>query len=170
MLAIFLDTKNEIVRIEQECRGLERKMELYRKERDEEVKDSHASAMATIAHGIYNGVENVLKDIVRYFDGNLPTGSDWHTKLLVRAHNPNPGVREAIISEDTAKVLGDLKSFRHIFRGIYQSSLVPEKVVVMARQTLGTIPVVIKEIETFMTNCAGEDSSPDQTRRDIPGF
>ena len=77
MLAVFLDVKNEFVRIQQECKSLERKIELYGKERNEEIKDSHVSAMAAITHGIYSGIESILKDILKYLDGHLPTGSDW---------------------------------------------------------------------------------------------
>ncbi len=159
MLAIFLDVKNEFNRIQQECRSLERKIDLYEKERNEEIRDSHISAMAAIAHGIYNGIENILKDILKYLDGHLPTGSDWHSKLLVRAHNANPGVREAIINENTARSLTDLKGFRHIFRGAYQSSLRPERVLSMARQTLKIVPTVIHEVDVFMETF--EDQSPD---------
>lgn len=150
MLAVFLDVKNEFVRIQQECKSLERKIELYGKERNEEIKDSHVSAMAAITHGIYSGIESILKDILKYLDGHLPTGSDWQSKLLVRAQNPNPGTREAIIHEKTARSLNDLKGFRHIFRGAYQSSLRPEMVLSMARQTLKVIPTVIREVDVFM--------------------
>jgi hypothetical protein len=106
--------------------------------------------MTLILHGVYVGVERVLEDILRYFDGQLPVGSDWHAKLLIRACNQNPGVREAVIKEGAAAELGNLKSFRHLVRGIYQSSLNFDRVFSMSEYALKVIPAVINDIENFM--------------------
>lgn len=93
MLSIFLDIKAEITSLEQEAAILKKKAGLLQKTKDPDIRDSHIRAMAGCAHGIYTGVENILKDIVRYFDGNLPVGEDWHIKLLTRSKTENPGTR-----------------------------------------------------------------------------
>lgn len=150
MLSIFLDIKAEIASIEQEKAVLKKKAVLLQKTKDPDIKDSHIRAMAGCVHGIYTGVENILKDIVRTFDGALPVGEDWHIKLLARSKTENPGTRPAIISEQTAVRLDDLRAFRHIFRGKYHSVLIPAKVKERTEETLRVIPLFISDINAFI--------------------
>jgi len=150
MLALFLDVRNELNRIEKECEKLRRSKDLFLTETNTETKEAYGSMMTLVLHGVYVGVERVLEDILRYFDGQLPVGSDWHAKLLIRACNQNPGVREAVIKEGAAAELGNLKSFRHLVRGIYQSSLNFDRVFSMSEYALKVIPAVINDIENFM--------------------
>jgi hypothetical protein len=76
MLAPFLDIQIELDRIRKECEKLRRTNELFLAETNTETKEAYGSMMALVLHGVYAGVERVLRDIVRYFDGQLPVGSD----------------------------------------------------------------------------------------------
>jgi hypothetical protein len=40
------------------------------------------SAMALLLQSFYNGIENILIIIVKYFDGKLPNSSKRHKELL----------------------------------------------------------------------------------------
>jgi hypothetical protein len=157
MLAPFLDVQIELDRIQKECEKLRRSNELFLAETNAETKEAYGSMMALVLHGVYAGIERVLRDIVRYFDGQLPVGSDWHAKLLVRACNPNPGVREAVISEGTAAELGNLRSFSRLVESIYQSSLDFNRVSSMSERALNVVPAVINEIEGFTQSKHGPD-------------
>jgi hypothetical protein len=35
-------------------------------------------AAAMILHSFYNGIENILGLILKYYDGKLPDGNKWH--------------------------------------------------------------------------------------------
>ena len=150
MLAPFLDVQIELDRIRKECEKLWRTNELFLAETNTETKEAYGSMMALVLHGVYAGVERVLRDIVRYFDGQLPVGSDWHAKLLVRACNPNPGVREAVISEGAAAELANLRSFSRLVESIYQSNLDFDRVLSMSERALKVVPAVINDIDSFM--------------------
>jgi hypothetical protein len=99
MLAIFLDVQNEILEITREFEVMQRKVQRFESAADIEDKDSHTRAIAGCIHGIYSGMEKILKDLINHIDGVLPTGDDWHIQLLRRAKYANEGVRPAIISE-----------------------------------------------------------------------
>lgn len=101
MLAIFLDVQNEILDISREFEVMQRKVQRFESAENIEDKDSHVRAIAGCVHGIFGGMEKILKDLINHIDGVLPTGDDWHIQLLRRAKYANEGVRPAIISEAT---------------------------------------------------------------------
>lgn len=149
MLAIFLDVQNEILEIAGELETMRRKMRRYELANDPEDRDSHMRAIAGCIHGIYNGMEKILKDLVSHIDGELPTGDDWHIQILRRAKYPNEGVRPAILSEMTFTRLDALRGFRHVFRGRYHTNLIPDLVIERADATLKTFPGFVEDIKRF---------------------
>ena len=80
---------------------MQRKIERFKSTENMEDKDSHVRAIAGCIHGIYSGMEKILKDLIGHFDHALPSGDDWHIQLLRRAKYPNEGIRPAMISEET---------------------------------------------------------------------
>jgi hypothetical protein len=149
MLAIFLDVRNEILEINREFEIMQRKMRRFESAEDSEDKDSHMRAIAGCIHGIYTGMEKILKDLINQFDGVLPSGDDWHIQLLRRAKYPNEGVRAALISEETFISLETLRGFRHVFRGRYHTNLIPELIIERANKTLEAYPKFLDDIEQF---------------------
>ncbi len=117
---------------------------------DVEIADSHMRAMASFIHDIYTGTEKLLEGLVKYFDGQLPVGEDWHRKLLMRAGSPNEPSRPAIISSELSAVLDDLRSFRHVFRNRYLTNLIPEKVDSLADETVRAFRMLEADIRRFI--------------------
>jgi len=152
MLAIFLDVHNEILEITREFEVMQRKVRRFESAEDMEDKDSHTRAIAGCIHGIYNGMEKILKDLINHIDGVLPTGDDWHIQLLRRAKYANEEVRPAIISEATFQSLDTLRGFRHVFRGRYLTNLIPELIMERANETLKAYPGFIDDIKHFQTS------------------
>ena len=152
MLAIFLDVQNEILEITREFEVMQRKIQRFESAGDIEDKDSHIRAIAGCIHGIYSGMEKILKDLINHIDGVLPTGDDWHIQLLRRAKYPNEGVRPAMISEATFQSLDTLRGFRHVFRGRYHTNLIPELIIERANETLKAYPRFIDDIKHFQTS------------------
>ena len=152
MLAIFLDIQNEIREITKEFEAMQRKIKRFESTDDMEDKDSHARAIAGCVHGIYGGMEKVLKNLISHFDHVLPAGEDWHTQLLCRAKYPNEGVRPAIISDETFVSLDSLRGFRHIFRGKYHTNLIPKLIIERADEILKVYPDFLKDIKSFQAS------------------
>lgn len=74
-----------------------------------------AMAAAGLIETAYTSVETVLFRIAQSFGNNL-SRSRWHTDLLSRMVTPIPGLRPAVISEQTRSMLDELMRFRHFNR------------------------------------------------------
>jgi len=71
------------------------------------------SAMAAFLHNIYNGIENILKQVLKIKDIKLPKSETWHKDLL------NASVSLGIISERLSDELFEYLTFRHFFVHAY---------------------------------------------------
>ncbi len=149
MLSIFVDIQDDLDMILVESKRLSRKMELNRSETDPEVKDSRMSAMAVLIHSIYSGIEKVLKQLIEYFDGEVPSGSDWHALLVSRARREIDSIRPPIISPDVFEILSELRKFQHLFRGAYHTNLIPDRVMERAESARTLVPAFLKDLEVF---------------------
>jgi hypothetical protein len=49
------------------------------------------AGVATLIHNFYNGIENVLKQVVIASGKKLPEGASWHQDLLAEASSYNRG-------------------------------------------------------------------------------
>ena len=71
------------------------------------------AAIGTFLHNIYNGIENILKQIVTSRNKVIPDSSTWHKELL------NLSVSMGIISEGLSDELYKYLTFRHFFVHAY---------------------------------------------------
>ncbi|MGR3310812.1 MAG: ribonuclease toxin HepT-like protein [Candidatus Brocadiales bacterium] len=71
------------------------------------------SAIATFLHNIYNGIENILKQVLNTKDINIPKSETWHKDLL------NLSRFHGIISEGLSDKLYEYLTFRHFFIHAY---------------------------------------------------
>jgi len=65
------------------------------------------AGVATFLHNFYNGIENIIKQILIDHNIPVPNGSTWHRDLL------NVAVSNNIISVSTKDSLGEYLAFRH---------------------------------------------------------
>jgi uncharacterized protein YutE (UPF0331/DUF86 family) len=79
------------------------------------------AGVAALLHNFYNGVENILKQVVRDQTGKLPTGLSWHRELLEEA------VRNQVISPSIEVELRQYLAFRHFFVHAYALQLIPDR-------------------------------------------
>jgi len=90
-------------------------------------EQAYVDSVALNLHGVYSGVERLFELIARHVDGRLPGGVTWHRELLKQMARDLPGVRPAVIGEDSAEALDELRRFRHLVRNVYTVNLAPEK-------------------------------------------
>jgi len=76
------------------------------------------TAIASVLHSFYNGVENIFLSIAKGMDEDLPGGSQWHRDLLIRM-SQKTSKRRHVISEEMAQRLAEYLGFRHFYRHSY---------------------------------------------------
>jgi len=89
--------------------------------------DDYWDGVALNLHGFYSGVEQIFEDIARTIDGDLPTGSEWHTSLLRQMTVEMGKLRPAVIQIQTRQSLDEYRGFRHIVRNVYAFNLRPAR-------------------------------------------
>ena len=76
------------------------------------------TAVASVLHSFYNGVENIFLRISKEIGESVPAGERWHRDLLTRMTNPVSG-RAAVISTNLPQELAEYLGFRHFYRHSY---------------------------------------------------
>lgn len=71
------------------------------------------AAIATFLHNIYNGIENILKQVLKTKGTEIPKSYTWHKDLL------NLSVSFGIIPEKLSDNLYEYLTFRHFFIHAY---------------------------------------------------
>jgi hypothetical protein len=102
------------------------------------------SGLAVFIHNFYNGVENILKQVLKHKNIPLPSGLSWHKDLVsIAASNK-------ILSEKTFASLQNFLSFRHFFIHGYAVKLDPEQLVPLVESAEVTFEAFKKEIESLI--------------------
>jgi hypothetical protein len=76
------------------------------------------TAMASVLHSFYNGLENIFLSIAKGLDQEVPTGATGHRDLL-RQMTQETGTRGRVLSAELAGKLIDYLGFRHFYRHSY---------------------------------------------------
>lgn len=80
------------------------------------------TALASVLHSFYNGVENIFCTIAKGIDQKIPDGDHWHTELLNNLGRPSPH-RDMCLSSFSADKLKQYLAFRHYYRHSYSFHL-----------------------------------------------
>ena len=114
------------------------------------IKDVHKlssielGGLAAFIHNFYNGVENILKQILKYKNVPIPNSPSWHKDLVSIASSNN------ILSEKTFLSLQNFISFRHFFIHGYAVKLDPEQLVPLVESAESTFKDFNKEILSYI--------------------
>lgn len=76
------------------------------------------TAMASVLHSFYNGLENIFLSIAKGIDQDVPMGAQWHRDLLTRMTEATSS-RGPVLTVDVAHQLADYLGFRHFYRHSY---------------------------------------------------
>lgn len=112
------------------------------------------TAVASVLHSFYNGLENIFLSIAKGIDGHVPVGPQSHRDLLVQMAQPRTN-RGAVISTELAQEIVAYLGFRHFYRHSYSFFLDWSKLdeLVLALQKVWT--QATKELNVFLDNLRG---------------
>ena len=112
------------------------------------------SALASVLHSFYNGLENIFSRIAKEIDGFVPAGEDSHRALLRQMTEPNPE-RKAVLTAAAATDAAEYLAFRHYYRHGYTQHLDWAK---LAKLT-GPLPTAWQklktEVQAFLADLGG---------------
>jgi hypothetical protein len=111
--------------------------------------DYYLDGVALNLHGFYSGFERLFTQIAETIDDDLPHGEDWHSLLLRQMQNEIRGVRPAVISTKTQKILDDLRKFRHVVRNVYTHHLDPAQLEKLIKGSSEIFPQLEAELLAF---------------------
>jgi hypothetical protein len=77
-----------------------------------------ATAVASVLHSFYNGLESIFLLIAKRIDGHIPTGEKWHRQLLLQM-TQTVTQRQHVITMELAHDLESYLGFRHFYRHSY---------------------------------------------------
>lgn len=98
------------------------------------------TAIAASVHNVYNGIEDVLKDICKNVDGIVPAGPSWHKDILAQLSSPLVGTRPAILDDELYSEMMILRGFRHVVNHNYALVLDPVRVAENLERTKRVFP------------------------------
>lgn len=115
------------------------------------------SALATVLHSFYGGIENIFATIGKTVDSRVPTGTKWHKDLLIQMSRSTAD-RVAIVSEHQYTVLIEYLSFRHFFRNSYAYQLDWDQM----RPLVEPIAETWKELKTSLLQVLDKDKGREE--------
>ncbi|MEA3476388.1 MAG: hypothetical protein U9R23_08130 [Candidatus Cloacimonadota bacterium] len=82
---------------------------------NKEPSTKDKTAAGTFLSQFYNGIENILKRISKYYNIELPKGENWHIELFKRFKKPSFKELPLLFDEPLATSLASYRKFRHAF-------------------------------------------------------
>jgi len=103
---------------------------------------------ADILEDFYLAAENIFKIIAEDIDQSLPSGEQWHKKLL-RQMTIETSLRPPLFEREFGNELSDYLKFRHLKRNIYGFMLDWEKMSPLVEKLPQTIKKIKSSVHTF---------------------
>lgn len=151
MHPIFARLRQRVDRAKQELMRIEAAARLLAAlPADETTAWVRRNSLASGIEAVYTEIENVLKVIAIEIDGYVPTGEDWHAKLLETMALSIPDIRPAVLSPTTRAELDELRRFRHVVRNRYALELSDDGINANLHRLTTMLPALETDLERFM--------------------
>ncbi len=135
----FMDDLTQVVERSQ------RLLQKYKATQDED----YVGTLALNLHGFYTGIERCLEEIARQLDETVPSGTDWHRRLLWQMSAELPNLRPPVIQAATRQAIDEYRAFRHVLRNIYSFDLQSDRVANLTEKLADSFAAFRHDIEAF---------------------
>jgi uncharacterized protein YutE (UPF0331/DUF86 family) len=86
-----------------------------------DLSELELAGVAALVHSFYNGVENIVKQVLQSRGIALPVGASWHKELIELA------AESEVISSETSHSIREYLAFRHFFTHAYAFDFDPQR-------------------------------------------
>jgi uncharacterized protein YutE (UPF0331/DUF86 family) len=107
-------------------------------------------SLAYQLHNLYCAFEDLFKIVAGFFENRIEERAKYHSELLRRMKISIEGVRPALLSEESYRLLDSLRAFRHFFRHAYSYELDPRKVALVVEDALKLKKLYQQDIDNFL--------------------
>jgi len=111
---------------------------------------AYIESLAYQLHNLYCAYEDLFKIVAEYFENQIEDETRWHQELLWRMTLSIEGVRPALLSRESFRLLDSLRAFRHFFRHAYTYELDPRKVRLVLEDALAVRKRISDEVHRFL--------------------
>ena len=112
--------------------------------------EANLESFAYQLHNLYCSFEDLLKIVADFFENHIEESAHYHRTLLWRMKIPIEGVRPAMLSETSYRLLDSLRAFRHVFRHAYSYDIDPKKLALVVEDALKLRGLYQGEIDHFL--------------------
>jgi len=112
-------------------------------------EDDKCYVFSLKAQQLFTAVEDLLKATAKSFENHLEDTTQYHIELLRRMATEVNGIRPAILSDPSLKVLDKLRSFRHFIRHAYDYELDVEELKFLQNRLNNNFNNVIGDFNQF---------------------
>jgi uncharacterized protein YutE (UPF0331/DUF86 family) len=105
----------------------------------------------SLLHNLYCSLEDIFQEIAKTFENKVEDPAKYHRELLKRMYMDIPGIRPRLLSQESYRVLDELRGFRHIFRHAYDYELDPERIGDLKQKIIVNWNYVWKDLHSFMS-------------------
>ena len=111
------------------------------------------TAVASVLHSFYNGLENIFLSIAKGVDSVVPNTPKWHRDLLTQMTKPTLS-RGQVLTPETAQLLTEYVGFRHFYRHSYSFTLDWSEMQGLAASLDVVWNAAKSEVQAFLTDLA----------------
>lgn len=130
---------------------------ITRTELGEEPGLIETTALASVVHSFYNGLEHIFLRIAKEIDQHVPDSDQWHRALLAQM-NQATARRGAVLSQETTRQLVNHLGFRHFFRHGYSFFIEWAKLKQLVFSMRPLWAQVKAELQVFVDNLTQQES------------
>jgi hypothetical protein len=116
------------------------------------------TAVASVLHSFYNGLENIFLSIAKGIDADVPAGSQWHRDLLTRMAE-STARRRSVLTTEMAHRLADYLGFRHFYRHSYSFFLEWDEVEKLVTPLAEVWVQVKDELQLFLNSLSSDKAN-----------
>jgi hypothetical protein len=111
------------------------------------------AALGYTIHNLFNLIENYAARIAKAFENEVDPAS-WHRELIERMQIAIAGVRPSVWDAELARLIDELRRFRHVFRNMYANDLDPARVAAVQTRVPSTLTRFQEAHKVFLARLA----------------